>query len=286
MAVDDVVFKTRAAAAAVKHFTGGLTAQQQARIVAPWVMAEVLAIDDRLSLEGLGLVSVTLYRDPGWQAPQPLLALGLSDEEAWAFLQELVRSLRQQGAVTMPEEVPSNHEIFAPRLGPIRVRGSGSEAIRKVLSWLPTKGTNRRVDYVQRVLTALGAQVNPTTLLTGVWTYLTAAHTPIDWLRSSTEPGLGVVYQVDQERLRLTWVTDKNPVHQCTTCRRTAPFSVRGVCPALGCEGLLQPFAPLPLAEDRDHYRAVYRSMNAVPLKAMEHTAQWAKPRRPRSSSS
>jgi hypothetical protein len=239
-------------------------------------MAEVLATDDRQSLEGLGLVSVTLYRDPSWQAPQPLLALRLSEQEAWAFLQELVRSLRQQGAVTMPEDVPSNHEIFAPRLGPIRVRLSGAEAVKKVLSWLPTKGTNRRVDYVQRVLSAVGAQADPTTVLSGIWTYLTASHTPIDWLQSTTEPGLGLVHQVDQERLRLTWVTDHNPVYQCTICRRMAPFSVRAVCPALGCEGTLEEFAPPPLGEDRDHYRAVYRSMHAVPLKAMEHTAQWA----------
>ena len=86
-------------------------------------------------------------RDPAWPAPRPLLALGLSDDEAWAFLQELVRTLRQQGAVTMPEEVTANDEIFAPRLGPIesgcRVRsrsGRCSPGCRR--------GTNRRVDYV------------------------------------------------------------------------------------------------------------------------------------------
>lgn len=276
VAIDDVVFKTRSAAAKVKHFTGGMTAQQQARVIAPWVMAEVLATDDRQSLEGLGLVSVTLYRDPSWQAPQPLLGLGLREEEAWWFLQELVRSLRQQGAVTMPEEVPSNHEIFAPRLGPIRVRLSGSETVRKVLSWLPTKGSNRRVDYVQRVMGALGVKGDANTVLSGIWTYLTAPHVPVDWLTPSSEQGLGVLHQVDHERLRLSWVTDLAPIFQCTVCRRTAPFSVRAVCPAMGCEGGLEEFVPPPVDMDRDHYRAVYRTMRAVPLKALEHTAQWA----------
>ena len=140
VAIEDVVFKTRSKAAAVKHFPGRMTAQQSTRIVAPWVMAEVLATDDRQSLEGLGLISVALYRDPRWRAPAPLLQLGLTEDEAWAFLQELVRTLRQQGAVTMPEDVPPNDEIFAPRLGPIRARLSGPEAIRKVLSWLPGRG--------------------------------------------------------------------------------------------------------------------------------------------------
>ena len=86
---------------------------------------------------GQGLACIATR--PG-QPPKPLLSLGLTEDEAWAFIEELVRTLRQQGAVTMPESVPSNHEIFVPRLGPIRVRLSGSEPVRKVLSWMPTQG--------------------------------------------------------------------------------------------------------------------------------------------------
>lgn len=275
VAVEDVVYSARAAATRVRYFAGGLTSGQQARVVAPWVMAEVVATDDRQSLEGLGLVKISLYRDPAWQVPKPLLDLGMTGDEAWAFVEELVRTLRQQGAVTMPESVPSNHDIFVPRLGPIRVRLSGSEAVRKVLSWVPTRGTNRRIDYVRRVLTALGSDADATGVLAGVWNWLVSPNSPVDWLQSSTEQGLGVVFQLDHERLRLSWVTDAESAFQCSLCRRTAPGSVQGVCPALGCEGELLPFVPPPPGEDRDHYRAVYRGMNAVPLSAMEHTAQW-----------
>lgn len=274
VAIEDVVFKTRSKAAAVKHFPARMTAQQSSRIVAPWVMAEVLATDDRQSLEGLGLISIALYRDPRWRAPVPLLQLGLTEDEAWAFLQELVRTLRQQGAVTMPEDVPPNDEIFSPRLGPIRARLSGPQAIRKVLSWLPGRGTNRRIDYTRRVLAALEREVDETAILKGVWDFLTRVETPVDWLISSTESGLGQVHQIDHECLRLAWVNPKAPVYQCRICRRVTPFSVRGVCPALGCEGLLEEFVP-PTEEDRDHYRTLYRSMNAVPMAAKEHTAQW-----------
>jgi ATP-dependent helicase YprA (DUF1998 family) len=275
VAIEDVIFKTRAKAAAVKHFPARMTAQQSNRVVAPWVMAEILATDDRQSLEGLGLISISLYRDPRWRAPGPLLQLGLTEDEAWAFLQELARTLRQQGAVTMPEDVAPNDEIFAPRLGPIRVRLSGPEAVRKVLSWLPGRGTNRRVDYVGRILNALGSEAKAETLLKGIWEFLTRSETPVDWLKSSSEPGLGQVYQVDHECLRLTWVNTDAPIYQCLICRRVAPFSIRGVCPALGCEGVLEQFVPPPADKDRDHYRTIYRSMNAVPMTAKEHTAQW-----------
>ena len=273
--IDDLVFRTHKQASRVKNFAARMTAQQATRVVAPWVMAEVLATDDRQSLEGLGLISITLYREPHWRAPGPLLQLGFTEVEAWSFLEELVRTLRQQGAVTMPEDVAPNDEIFTPRLGPIRARGEGPEAIRKVLSWLPGRGTNRRVDYTRRVLAALGSEADAEAILKGIWDFLTRPETPVDWLKSSTETGLGRVHQIDHECLRLTWVTENAPAYQCNICRRVAPSSIRGVCPALACEGELEEFVPPAAGEDRDHYRSIYRSMNAVPMKAKEHTAQW-----------
>jgi hypothetical protein len=238
-------------------------------------MAEVVATDDRQSLEGLGQLSIVLDQDPRWVTPTPLRALGLTDDDAWAVLQELVRTLRQQGAVTMPTDVDARDEIFQPRLGPIVARESGPEAVRKVLSWLPGRGTNRRIDYLRRILAALGRDDDPAALLKGVWTFLTSSATPIDWLKASTRQGLGVVYQVDQELLRMRWVTSAEPVYQCSVCRRMSPFSVRRVCPALRCEGKLDVFFPPAIGDERNHYRALYQSMLAVPLKAQEHTAQW-----------
>jgi ATP-dependent helicase YprA (DUF1998 family) len=273
--IEDLVFRTRQQAVKVKNFSARMTSQQTSRVVAPWVMSEVLATDDRQSLEGLGLVAITLSRDPSWPTPPALLQLGFTDEEARAFLEELVRTLRQQGAVTMPEEVAPNDEIFAPRLGPIRVRGEAPESIRKVLSWMPGRGTNRRVDYTRRVLTALGSQANPEATLKKIWEFLTHPQMPVDWLTSVSERGLGCVHQIDHECLRLRWVTEEAPVYQCRICRRVAPFSIRGVCPALGCDGELERFVPPPTEEDRDHYRNIYRSMIAVPMRAQEHTAQW-----------
>lgn len=278
VSVEDLIFSTRAAAKKVQFFKGGLTAQGESRIVAPWVMAEAVATDDRQSLEGLGLVGIVLERPLG-PAPRPLTALGLSNDEAWDLLQELVRTLRQQGAVEMPESVPSNDEIFAPRLGPIRVRQQGSEPMRKVLSWLPTKGTNRRVDYVTKVLAELASDADPHELLANIWRMLTAPASPVKWLRASTEKSLGVVHQIDHELLRFSLVTEKARVYRCSVCRRTSPVSVRDVCPALRCEGSLEPFSAPPVGEDRDHYRTVYRTLNAVSLTAIEHTAQWANTR-------
>ena len=91
---------------------------------------------------------VSLARKPGWQLPKAFASLGLDETETWDLLAELVRSVRQQGAVTMPEGVAANDEAFDPRRGPIYVRGTGPEPKRKVISWLPARGVNRRLDYV------------------------------------------------------------------------------------------------------------------------------------------
>ena len=237
VAVEDVMFETQKAADSVRSFPRRMTEQQQSREVGPWVMSEVVATDDRQSLEGLGLISLAMDRDPSWPAPTPLLALGLTEEESWGLMQELTRSLRQQGSITMPPVVDAKNEIFAPRLGPIYARLSGPQAVRKVLSWMPGRGTNRRIDYLRRVLTALGRVDDPAALLQGTWKVLTSPNTQVDWLKTSAQQTLGVVHQVDYKLLRFRWVNDSSPVFKCSICRRITSFSVKGVCPALGCEG-------------------------------------------------
>jgi len=270
---DDVVAATRAEAAAVRFFERRTSRQEQDRIIAPWVMAETVSTDDRQSLEGVGLLRISLDRDPAWAPPAPLLSLGLTADECWDFLGELVRTLRNQGAVTMPDAVAPNDEIFSPRRGPIYARLQGPEPKHKVLAWLPGRGTNRRVDYAARVIAALGISIDPGSLLSGVWTFLTGGS--VDWLARSVPRGLGEVRQVDHRALRYQLVTSETPVFVCGTCQRVAAASVRGVCPAIGCPGRLQPFAPPPIEGETDHYRAIYQDMHPVSLKAMEHTAQW-----------
>lgn len=271
---EDLVFHTRASAGSAGVFGRRDSRQQQERAVAPWVMAEAVSVDDRQSLEGVGLLRITLDRDPAWPVPTPLAALGLTSDEAWDFMSELVRTLRLQGALTMPEGVQANDEVFAPRLGPIYARLTGPDARRKVLSWLPARGTNRRIDYTARVLAALGSTADPAGVLDGVWRFLTSAN-GVDWLSSDLVKGLGEVRQVDHNLLRFELASSRAPVFVCDTCQRTAPVAVRRVCPALNCTGHLIMFVPPPEDAEQDHYRSIYRSMLPVPLRAMEHTAQW-----------
>ena len=266
--VDDLIEATAAVAGEAGVFSRRESRQGRRRETARWVARELMALDERQSLEGLGLLRVVLGTEPSWRPPGPLLDLGLTGAECWLLLAELVRSLRLQGAVTMPEEVDPSDELFDPRRGPIYVRCDGAEARLKVLSWLPTRGVNKRLDYLRRVLAMLGGpSADPREILAGCWRALTAVRD--GWLRSSALPRIGQVHQVDHTWLTLAPGTD---LYQCDVCRRVTAASLRGVCPTLACSGRLVPARP---DADDDHYRALYRQTAPVSLTAREHTAQW-----------
>ncbi|GAA1817286.1 DEAD/DEAH box helicase [Planosporangium flavigriseum] len=247
--------------------------QARERKVALWAQQEIVGLDERLTLEGSGLVRWSMWRDPAWQAPPPLVQLGFSQDEAWNLLNELVRTVRTQGAVAPLEGVDPRDEAFDPRRGPIYIRGTGAEAKRKVLSWSPTRGINRRLNYLTRLLQRLGSTADPSQLLDGTWRFLTQGPAKI-WFRPTTEANLGVVFQLESELLTCE-SADEVPVWQCTVCRKLVPFSVRDVCPTMNCTGALVPWSLPDRTSDTDHYRAIYRSMKPIPLAVREHTAQW-----------
>jgi ATP-dependent helicase YprA (DUF1998 family) len=267
--VGDLAYHVAKIANGAYVFPHKISAQERRRYAALWVMQELVTTEDRQSLEGRGLIRVRLDRKPGWQLPKGLTTLGLNEAEGWDLLAELVRSLRQQGAASMPDEVDARDEGFDPRRGPIFVRGTGAESRRKVISWSPTKGVNRRLDYVRRVLAAVGSHAKADEVLDGCWKFLIGLSD--GWLESINDARLGVLYQVDHSWLRLDAARTDDPVFECELCRRQSPLSVREICTTLSCGGRLRPAAP---AGDDDHYSFIYRHLNPVPLSAREHTAQ------------
>lgn len=269
--ISDLTFHVAKAADRAHVFHRKASRQERERETALWIMRELVALDDRQSLEGLGLVKVVLGRSQQWAIPRPLIELGLSENEAWALLAELVHTVRHQGVVDMPDGVDPRDEAFDPRRGPIYLRENGSEPTRKILSWLPTRGGNRRLDYVSRILRALGSQADPAEALRGCWRFITQ---PTEgWLTSQTLRQVGTVRQLDHTWLEL-YLANGQEQFACDRCQRITSTSVRGVCPTLGCDGSVHPFQlPTPQTDD-NHYRELYRALNAVPMEAKEHTAQ------------
>jgi ATP-dependent helicase YprA (DUF1998 family) len=272
--LEDVVYHAARAADQFGVFQRRQSRQARERLLALWVQHEILSLDERNSLEGAGLVRWGLLRDARWAAPGPLLALGFTADEAWHLIEELLRTIRMQGAVRAPDGVDPRDEVFDPRRGPIYLRGEGPEPKRKVLSWLPAKGRNRRLDYLQRVLDKHGHSGDALTVLEGIWRFLNSGPAK-EWLVKSTEPRLGTVHQLDHAMITCTPTGEGETLWQCSLCRRIGPVSVLDICPTMNCQGELRPWLLPPVVGDNDHYRTLYRAMTAVPLSVLEHTAQW-----------
>lgn len=127
--------------------------------VKSWLMRELLALDRRQSLDGTGTAELAVAFPRAYRPPQPLLAFGIEPDDLSELLRLLLDTVRASGAVSMAANVDIQSEIFAPRNLMIGIRGDQAES--GVLAWMPSKGTNRRLDLVQRVFERRGIKQDP-----------------------------------------------------------------------------------------------------------------------------
>lgn len=270
----DLATATRPIAVSAGYLDPRETPFAQRTTVATWMHREMLEGGERTSLEGVGLAAVNLVR-PATPAPAALRKLGLDDEEAGGLLDALTQTLRTQGAVApVDDAVDLTDESLAPRNRAVYVRGTGSDAKLGVLSWAPSGAarSNRRLNYLTRVLAALEDLSDPGALLVKIWDFLTDRDHGPGWLVHVNDRERGPVWRIDPTALRWRWQNEGDTQWRCTVCQRLAAHSVRGVCATNGCSGQL---VAEPVRRDpRSHYEVTYRTMDALTLRAEEHTAQ------------
>jgi len=249
-----------------------------------WVLYELLAIDRRNSLEGLGCLGFSLVRPDRWRPPSPLLTWGLSEDEVWTLFQILLDSFRTKGAVWFPDHVTPEDEFFAPRNREYYFRGNVSNAQRHISSWCPSgKGmTNGRLDFLLRLMRqGLGMDVTQEkarTVLAQIWCRSLELRRPDSCWReffSAVDlPGEATVYRIKPTfwELRPGTIADIE-WYYCDTCSNLTSLNLRGICPTYRCEGRLRPCDPAEEFKD-NHYRALYTRTEPLSLVAKEHTAQ------------
>ncbi len=236
-----------------------------------WLMRELLAVDRRQSLDGTGTAELVVAFPQSYRPPAALLALDLDPAELAELLRLLLDTVRAGGAVSVAPNVDIQSEVFTPRNLLIGIRGEQAES--GVLAWLPSKGTNRRLDIVQRVFARRGIMSDPREFLRLTWEYLTRSQ---EWTRvlvSYSDGAKGVLWRLDHERFEWLPAADGHLPMVCDTCRQVWWHSVAGVCSSYRCQGTLRPVGKDELAED--HYARLYRELAPIGLSVEEHTAQW-----------
>lgn len=241
---------------------------------ATWLLQEAMAFDKRNNLEGSGIAKVSVVFARSYEPPAYLTALGLNEDEVAALLQMLLATLRDGGAVSIPNGVNITDEAFSPRNRPQYVRGHGSE--RSVMAWSPAVGRrNKRLDLLERLFVRRNVTADARQVLRQLWEDLTRPNSPLDRvLTTTTIPNRGPAWQVDHARLTFSLPGNDQPPLRCTRCRHIWWHTVSGLCQTYGCDGeVIEPVSIAQLTEE--HYAWTYRTLRPLGMKVSEHTAQF-----------
>ncbi len=133
LTVGDLAIVTREKAQSAGHFAKTLGNIEITQAVNQWISGELMTLETRQSLEGLGLMRVALRQDSPIQM-RGFTSLGLTEVETWALLNELVKTVRLQGAITVLDRVNVKDERFAPRNTRVRMRSTGSDRAKQIMS--------------------------------------------------------------------------------------------------------------------------------------------------------
>lgn len=241
--------------------------------VATWLTRELVALDRRQSLEGTGAAEIRLAFPRRHRPPPPLLAMGFSADEADDLIRLLLDTLRHGGAIRVLEGADIRDEAFAPRNREISVRHQGSAP--GVLSWMPARNLNGRLDLLQRICERKGIDADPREILDGVWKFLTQPGG--DWSKTLVQvhgEHEGAVWRLAADRFELVPGLPERAPSRCDRCGQLWWRSVAGVCPAYRCSGTVAPVDDVGRLVD-NHYARLYRELAPVGMSVEEHTAQW-----------
>ncbi|MBA2671238.1 MAG: DEAD/DEAH box helicase, partial [Gemmatimonadetes bacterium] len=243
--------------------------------VATWLMQEILSFDRRTNLEGTGTAEISLALPHRFQPPRPLLDLGFTPQEATDLLLLLLQTLRDSGAVTVPDDVDIRDDAFAPRNREFGVREQGSTY--GVLAWMPgDRTTNRRLNLLERVFAKKGISADVREILRGVWKSLTQVNGP--WAKTLVaynDRKEGALWRLSHERFTFEPLSENHRPHQCDRCLQIWWRTVAGVCPTMRCDGEVAPITNLDAVAE-NHYAQLYRELDPIGMAVEEHTAQFA----------
>ena len=246
-----------------------------------WVLHEFTG-RDRHGLESLGLLGFLLQKPPGWRAPGAITrGLGLTESEVWDLYQALLDTLRHGRAVTVPEGISPQDDVFGP--GGMVNSVSSASVPPTVKPWMPSaRGFgNKRSDYIAKIARKTSASEGTALdLLSKIWSKQFASTNPDGPWSSYLSPVRNPQNLVSYRLVPSKWsVSACGPSsapewYVCDKCGRLTLRNVRGVCPQYRCSGTL---SPVDIGEklESNHYARLYASGDLPRrMRAEEHTAQ------------
>ena len=259
--------------------------KQKKKEVWGWILQEFCALDRRISLEGVGLLSFLLIPPKEWKPIDDLSQppWKLSKDESIAIYQVLVNTLRFNKAIVFPNDGPSpQDEIFARfnRNREYKFRGENSDSKKGIYSFISTSGRfNTRLEFLRKLYTRImgeKADSNECRKLLGkIWDDLKN-----NWIGKGlyqfSDSRQGVLFQLDYKYWQIVQENSDVPWFVCDHCGVISPISIRGVCPTFGCNGNVESLNSSSMRQniEKNHYRYLYTNLSLINMIAEEHTAQ------------
>lgn len=282
--LEDMVGRVRKRAERCGFFLPTDSRDKRNGTVYKWLMQEFVALDRRISLEGLGLIQFRLVKPERWRSPEPLrnAPWSLSEDESCTLVNLLFDTLRWQGCICFPENVDPRDDDFSPRNQIFFISERTPDPKKHIYSWLPARGNNRRLDLLVKILAISKPDMpmeqreqSARETLEGIWRTITKDASWRYHFLPETQPGQGVVFQANHEMWEISPVAESQPVYQCSHCKAVTTQNLKGICTNYQCDGTLAPVSFEADSWRENHYRRLYQTLNPIPLASEEHTAQW-----------
>lgn len=241
-----------------------------------WVLHELLSIDSRIGLEGLGLLGFSLLKPEYWQAPSKLKEAPwkLSDNEVWILYQVLLDNFRKNGAVIFPNSSDPTDDFFKPKNREYFYREYISDNKKGIKSWNPSNNhKNTPLDFIERFARKMEIdQKQCPDLLKNIWKDIREWR---DHFNDETLKDVGTVYRVQLNKWELQPATINNNIqwYFCEKCNNLTLLNLKDVCPTWKCDGALHKCNPNEIFS-KNHYRNLYLNIAPIGMRSEEHTAQ------------
>ncbi|BCW94145.1 MAG: DEAD/DEAH box helicase [Thermoanaerobaculum sp.] len=242
---------------------------------------EFLTEEQRISLEGVGLVRWSIKWPDWFKTPEVLMnpPWSLSEQEARDLVLLLLDTMRADRAVELRAEqgVSLNWNDLNLQASQICFRIGAPKRAKGVRSWDGKQGKRARflAKMLMRIRNGLseeGAVNEAVNVLRAIWESVRQcdenAPSCYDRLLLSVDDAR----RLNPDWWRLHLLTSNDTLFQCDTCGRLQAVWVRGVCPRHRCQGVLKPVQVNDL--EPNHYRFLYEEDLPGMLRVEEHTAQ------------
>ena len=233
------------------------------------IMKELIESYSRNSLIGLGLMKVD-FADGVQLAPKGYSKgkISFTPDEVRNISLVLLRSLFEDNAIDHGQNFTDADIAFYSNNGSEKTYQLSSSD-KYIRSFVPKSDstTNKRYDYLQRVLASKGISAereNILVFMSDLWRYIFEKQEIV------TDNADHSGKRVNLQKFK---IVNTNKWYRCPKCHRITAYNVSNVCSAYKCNGTLKP-VDIDAMEKDNHYYRIYNDLDIQPLRVVEHTAQ------------